>query len=99
MNIVTFGLPYLFMITIFSVMDKLPPVSYIRMVDTWLITVQLLPFIFVVLTTVGELLTDSDSTNHHGHDRMIENKWLLGINEKRRYQLAKFIKLMGKTKP
>ena len=97
MNIVTFGLPYLFMKTIFSVMDKLPPVSYIRMVDIWLITVQLLPFIFVVMTTVEELLTDSTSTNHHGHDRKIDNKWLLGLSENRRVKMANMFKLMGKT--
>ena len=30
---------------LYSVMDKLPPTSYIRMVDIWLIFVQLYPFI------------------------------------------------------
>ena len=30
---------------LYSVMDKLPPTSYIRLVDIWLIFVQLYPFI------------------------------------------------------
>ena len=30
---------------LFSVMDKLPATSYVRMVDIWLIFVQLYPFI------------------------------------------------------
>ena len=78
-------------------MDKLPTVSYIRMVDIWLITVQLLPFIFVVMTTVEELLTDSSITNHHGVIRKIDNKWTLGLSEKMRKKMANMFKLLGKT--
>ena len=50
-------------------MDKLPPVSYVRMVDIWLITVQLIPFILVLILTASELLNDADHINHHGRER------------------------------
>ena len=40
-------------------MDKLPPVSYLRLVDVWLISTQLVPFIEVVLLTLMELYSDS----------------------------------------
>ena len=35
---------------LFSVMEKLPATSYVRLVDMWLIFGQLLPFIQVVFT-------------------------------------------------
>ena len=47
-------------------MDKLPAVSYIRMVDIWLITVQLIPFIYVITRTAFELVVDQERYNHHG---------------------------------
>ena len=47
-------------------MDKLPAVSYIRMVDIWLITVQLIPFIYVITRTACELVKDQELFNHHG---------------------------------
>ena len=40
-----------------SVMDKLPPVSYLRMVDIWLISVQVIPFADILLLTCIELYT------------------------------------------
>ena len=49
-----------------SVMEKLPPTSYIRMVDIWLIFGQLIPFIEVALLTIMEQLNDLDEINHHG---------------------------------
>ena len=53
-----------------SVMEKLPPTSYIRMVDIWLITGQLVPFVEVILSTVIELKRDGLATvNHHGFMR------------------------------
>ena len=78
-------------------MDKLPTVSYIRMVDIWLITVQLLPFIFVVITTVEELLTDSTSTNHHGVIRKVgkNNQRTFGLGENTRKKMAFIFKLLG----
>ena len=39
----------------FSVMEKLPPTSYVRMVDIWLITTQTVPFLLVAMTTTIEL--------------------------------------------
>ena len=45
-------------------MDKLPPVSYLRLVDVWLISTQLVPFIEVVLLTLMELYSDSNSFFH-----------------------------------
>ena len=59
--------------TIFiSVMEKLPPTSYIRMVDLWLIFSILIPFLEVSIITFKEYNNDEDSIaiNHHG--RMIE---------------------------
>ena len=54
----------------FSVMEKLPPTSYIRMVDIWLITGQLVPFFEVMLLTVTELKRYGISAiNHHGFVR------------------------------
>ena len=43
--------------TIFSVMDKLPATSYVRLVDIWLIMGQLVPFIEVsIVVFVGPLI-------------------------------------------
>ena len=47
----------LVMTTIFiSVMEKLPPTSYVKLVDVWLIMGQLIPFLEVVLLTAMERL-------------------------------------------
>ena len=55
---------------LFSVMEKLPSTSYIRLVDIWLITGQLVPFIEVILSTAIELKRDGLTTiNHHGFER------------------------------
>ena len=49
----------LVMTTIFiSVMEKLPPTSYVKLVDIWLIMGQLIPFLEVVLLTTMERLRD-----------------------------------------
>ena len=53
-------------------MDKLPPVSYIRSVDIWLISVQLIPFVFVIIRTLQELYGESDIINHHGKTRDVK---------------------------
>ena len=48
-------------------MEKLPPTSYVRMVDVWLIFGQLIPFVEVSLLTIIELYNDDmDRVNHHG---------------------------------
>ena len=53
-------------------MEKLPPTSYVRMVDIWLIFGQLIPFLEVGLLTIIELYRDSDMVNHHGYMRQVE---------------------------
>ena len=77
----------------FSVMDKLPSTSYIRLVDVWLLrdvplwynvtiykkkidfthplsfSIQLYPFLSVILTTIKEVYNDDDIINHHGRER------------------------------
>ena len=56
----------------FSVMEKLPPTSYVRMVDIWLITTQTVPFLLVAMTTTIELYqneAESIKINHHGFAR------------------------------
>ena len=47
-------------------MEKLPPTSYVRMVDIWLICGQLIPFVEVILLTIRELYDDHEFINHHG---------------------------------
>ena len=54
-------------------MEKLPPTSYVRLVDIWLICGQLIPFIEVILITVKELYNDDDEINHHGHIRKVSS--------------------------
>ena len=49
------------MTTIFiSKMEGLPPTSYIKMIDIWLILCQLVPFAQVVLLTVKENLREQE---------------------------------------
>ena len=53
-------------------MEKLPPTSYVRLVDIWLICGQLIPFIEVILLTLREVYNeDNDEVNHHGRVRKI----------------------------
>ena len=55
-----------------SVMEKLPPTSYVRLVDIWLICGQLIPFIEVILLTLREFyMEDDDEINHHGFVRRV----------------------------
>ena len=62
----------LVMTTIFiSVMEKLPPTSYIRMVDIWLIFGILIPFLEVSILTFKEYMNDESLAFNH-HSRMIE---------------------------
>ena len=79
-----------------SVMDKLPPVSYIRMVDIWLITVQLVPFVLVVITTAKELYIDAGLTNHHGVARDIDKLFHDDKELKKNLKMEKLMTLMGK---
>ena len=53
-------------------MEKLPPTSYVRLVDIWLIFGQLIPFIEVILLTLMELYNkEDDQINHHGFVRRV----------------------------
>ena len=55
-------------------MEKLPPTSYVRMVDVWLIFGQLIPFVEVSLLTIMELYNeDMERINHHGEAREINS--------------------------
>ena len=58
-----------------SVIEKLPPTSYIRMVDIWLIYVILIPFCEVAILTIKEYnnLEKEQSVNHHGSVRELSN--------------------------
>ena len=51
-----------------SVSSALPPTSYIKMIDIWLIFSQLIPFVEVLLHTFMDNLRDDDDReiNHHG---------------------------------
>ena len=58
--------------SVWSVMEKLPPTSYVRLVDIWLICGQLIPFIEVILLTLKEVYNvEVDEVNHHGHARKV----------------------------
>ena len=53
-------------------MKKLPPTSYVRLVNIWLICGQLIPFIEVILITLRELYNEEDNEiNHHGVVRRV----------------------------
>ena len=53
-------------------MEKLPPTSYVRLVDIWLICGQLVPFIEVILITLREHYNEeNDEINHHGFARRL----------------------------
>ena len=57
-----------------SVMEKLPPTSYVRMVDVWLIFGQLIPFVEVSLLTIREMYNDENQhINHHGTALEVEH--------------------------
>ena len=63
----------LVMTTIFiSVMEKLPPTSYVRMIDIWLIFSQLIPFLEVCILTFKEHIRyDTEMINHHGRPKSV----------------------------
>ena len=65
----------LVMTTIFiSVMEKLPPTSYVRMIDIWLIFSQLIPFLEVCILTFKEYIRyDTEMINHHGRPKIIDD--------------------------
>ena len=51
-------------------MEKLPSTSYLRLVDIWLITTQLVPFVLVALITAIEIFREGNlEINHHGKKR------------------------------
>ena len=52
-------------------MEKLPSTSYLRLVDIWLITTQLVPFLLVALITAIEIFREDNNNeiNHHGKKR------------------------------
>ena len=52
-----------------SVMEKLPATSYVRMVDIWLIFVQLMPFIEVLYLCTCPLCNKVDTTNRCEHSK------------------------------
>ena len=71
---------------VISVMGKLPATSYVRLVDIWLIFVQLYPFIEVVLFTIIEMHIEEEITNNHGRlkrfipEAQIQDKVCIIIN-------------------
>ena len=59
-----------------SVSSSLPPTSYIKMIDIWLIFSQLIPFVEVLLHTFMDNLRDDDDReiNHHGSAIPVEKE-------------------------
>ena len=68
-------------------MNKLPPTSYVRFVDIWLITGQLLPFLEVVLLTVKELFFQTEITNHHGKAKTVDSQSTQDLDEKMKQEM------------
>ena len=58
-----------------SVMEKLPPTSYVRMVDFWLIFCIFIPFLEVAILTFKEYnnVDKELAINHHGSVRKVSN--------------------------
>ena len=54
-------------------MEKLPPTSYVRMIDIWLIFGILVPFLEVCMLTIKEYFNDNQIINHHGRPREVNN--------------------------
>ena len=80
----------LVMTTIFiSVMEKLPPTSYVRMIDIWLIFGILVPFLEVCILTIKEYYNDDSEINHHGVARIVNN---FSRNNKR---IVKYLTAIG----
>ena len=52
-------------------MEKLPPTSYVRMVDIWLICAQIIPFVEVILLTSMEHFNTPEAVNHHGRSKKL----------------------------
>ena len=70
-----------------SVMEKLPPTSYVRMVDIWLISSQLVPFIEVLIVTMKEYFNESENINHHGMDVRVIDKTMLMKSKRNRIEI------------
>ena len=58
-----------------SVSQSLPPTSYVKMIDIWLIFAQLIPFLEVLLHTWMDMhrVSEDREVNNHGKPRKIEN--------------------------
>ena len=83
----------LVMTTIFiSVMEKLPPTSYIRMIDIWLIFGILIPFLEVCILTFKEYYNDDHERQVNHHRRPIAIK-VDGLFKKR--EIERFAKVLG----
>ena len=54
-------------------MAELPPTSYVRMVDIWLIFGIIIPFLEVAILTFKEFnnIEEEQEINHHGHARKV----------------------------
>ena len=59
-----------------SVSNSLPPTSYVKMIDVWLIFSQLIPFAEVLLHTFMDSMRQEDDReiNHHGVVRAVGEK-------------------------
>ena len=59
-----------------SVSNNLPTTSYVKMIDIWLLSSLMLPFVEVILHTyMDSLRHDYDrEVNHHGSKMKIDNK-------------------------
>ena len=70
----------LLLFTIFtSKIAELPPTSYIKMIDIWLILCMLVPFIEVVLITIIEHYKEENDEDKHEHDEAFEKEPRVGI--------------------
>ena len=87
----------LVMTTIFiSVMEKLPPTSYVRMIDIWLIFCIFIPFLEVCILTIKEYFRDDNlEINHHGRRRQLKQT-MISKNIEMRRNIAEISIKIGK---
>ena len=87
----------LVMTTIFiSVMEKLPPTSYVRMIDIWLIFGILIPFMEVCILTFKEYYNYEDQEmNHHGRPRQLNKVNLFSNEDGFKEKLTRLASILG----
>ena len=54
-----------------SVSNNLPTISYVKMIDIWLLGSLFLPFFEIILHTYMDILRNDYEVNHHGKTKKV----------------------------